>query len=260
MKSLDSQEQPDNDRLGISIGAARTFEESAWIKNSPQPIQGEPPEAWTAINRKFYRRLPKVELSNDENTNASAHLSEIFSLRHSCRQFSSDPISLQTLAALLNAVARVQGDDSKPRRTYPSAGMRWSTEWYLAAINITDLETGVYHYDAFTHSLETLQTQNPWDTISRAFEMQEISCPSAVIILTSTFPRSWIKYGARGSRFAHMETGAAAMCFDLAATEANLGTVWVGGFIDSVICELLDLNWDMELEAPMLCLAVGHLP
>jgi nitroreductase len=69
-----------------------------------------------------------------------------------------------------------------------------------------------------------------------------------------------MKYGARDSRFAHMETGAAAMCFDLAATEVNLCTVWVWGFIASVICELLDLNWDMELEAPMLCLAVGHLP
>ncbi|NEQ73669.1 MAG: SagB/ThcOx family dehydrogenase [Okeania sp. SIO2C9] len=259
-KKLYSENVSQDDRLGESITVARIFEEATQIESVSGLAEDSTPvpEAWTAINRKIYHRLPKVALNNSKTIKSSQKsLGEILPERYSCRRFSLKPICLEDLASILDSVART-GGDTLQQRVYPSAGMRWPIEWYIAAINVSGLESGVYHYNSFNHSLDVLALENPWNSLQDAFQMQDITCPSAIIILTSIFPRTWIKYGARGSRFAHMEAGAAAMCFDLAATEIELGVVWIGGFIDRIVADALDLNWDMELEMPTLCLAVGY--
>jgi SagB-type dehydrogenase family enzyme len=249
-------EQLGDDKLGTSITVARAAEEAAWIQSVSSRSSEFFPQAWTAINKKFYPRFPRVQLENVDNGKDSKHL-ETLENRHSCRQFTSAPISLETLTNLLGIVAKTRSGE-RPRRVYPSAGMRWPVEWYLAAINVESLDTGIYHYESFEHALELLRPGEHWQSLTKAFEMQDIDQPAAVLILTSAFHRSWIKYGARGSRFAYMEVGAAAMCLDLVATETNIGVVWLGGFVDSIVAELLDIDWQMELEAPVLCLALGH--
>lgn len=257
---LDSENISQHDLLGESITVARIFEEATRIESVGASSDDtlSIPEAWTAINRKIYHRLPKVTLNTSKITQPSSKsLREILLQRYSCRRFSVKAISLDDLASILDTVARTNGENLQ-QRVYPSAGMRWPIEWYIAAINVSGLDLGIYHYNSFNHSLEVLCIENPWNSLQDAFQMQDISCPAAVVILTSIFPRSWIKYGARGSRFAHMEAGAAAMSFNLAAIELELGVVWLGGFIDHIVADLLDLNWEMELEAPTLCLAVGH--
>jgi SagB-type dehydrogenase family enzyme len=261
-KILDSENISQDDLLGESITVARIFEEATRIESISASSEDmlSIPEAWTAINRKIYHRLPKVALNSSKIIQRSSKsLREIFLQRNSCRRFSLQAICIDDIASILDTVARTNGENENlQRRVYPSAGMRWPIEWYIAAINVSGLELGIYHYNSFNHSLEVLSLENPWHSLKDAFQMQDISCPAAVIILTSIFPRSWVKYGARGSRFSHMEAGAAGMSFDLAATEVELGVVWLGGFIDHIVADILDLNWEMELEAPTLCLAVGH--
>jgi SagB-type dehydrogenase family enzyme len=257
-KNTSDKDVSNNDLIGESITIARMFEESTRIESVSSTDTLSIPESWTAINQKIYHRLPKITLNRGKNIETSPKaLDEILSQRHSCREFSVEPISIYGLASILEAVARTSGQNLR-QRVYPSAGMRWPIEWYIAAINVSGLEPGTYHYNSFDHSLDILCVENPWDSLQDAFKMQDINRPAAVIILTSIFPRTWIKYGARGSRFSHMEAGAAAMSFDLAATELDLGVVWLGGFIDNIVADLLDLNWEMELEAPTLCLAVGN--
>lgn len=253
-----SKNNIENDQLGKKIEIARKFEETAKINYVYKANTGSTPEAWNSINRKEYPRFPKISLNETETeTEQNSIFLEVLNKRQSCRSFTSEPISIKKITMLLKTVAQTR-DREIPKKIYPSAGMRWPIEWYLAAINVSSLSSGIYHYESFTNSLELLQEGDPWPSLSQAFVMQEINCPAAVLILTSAFYRTWIKYGARGSRFAHMEAGAAAMCLDLIATEANLGVVWIGGFVDSIIFELLDLHWDMELEAPILCIALGY--
>jgi SagB-type dehydrogenase family enzyme len=70
--------------------------------------------------------------------------------------------------------------------------------------------------------------------------------------------RSMIKYAGRGYRYALFEAGGIAQTLDLVSRSRGLDVVWLGGFPDQEVAKLLDLNWEMEMEAPVLLLAVGR--
>jgi nitroreductase len=55
-----------------------------------------------------------------------------------------------------------------------------------------------------------------------------------------------------------MEIGAAAEALDLAATSRGLATLWLGGFTDEEIGDLLGVSPLHELEIPLLILALGY--
>jgi len=255
--NITDRQSKDNEPLGQGIQLAQAFEEATWIHDASSLQASYIPHSWTSINRKQYPRLPRVDLSGLRSPSQNSELSKVFEHRSSKRQFLPEPIALETLSTMLATVASTRNEEP-PSRVYPSAGLRWPIEWYLAAINVASLEAGVYHYESFDHQLETLKIGNPWNELAEALSMQSIDRPSALLILTSVFHRSWIKYGIRGSRYAYLEAGAAAMSLNIVAVEANIGVVWLGGFVDSSISKILDINWKMELETPVLCLALGH--
>lgn len=61
----------------------------------------------------------------------------------------------------------------------------------------------------------------------------------------------------RAYRYALLEAGALGQTVDLCCRDAGLETVWLGGFADESVQEFLDINWEMELEAPVLMICVG---
>lgn len=94
----------------------------------------------------------------------------------------------------------------------------------------------------------------------RRFGDERASSASLVVVLTSALYRSCLKYAGRGYRYALIEVGAVAQSIDLCCRAEGLGVCWLGGFADRAVAELLDVSWELELEAPILCLAIGPPP
>ena len=246
--------------LGIGIDCAQELErtiQTAAAHSELPDVAGPAPTAWTRRNIKSYPRLRTITLPEPQP--ARKPLAALLARRASCRHFSNEPVQLAAVSSALgNAVACRQGPDLS--RPYPSAGARWPVETYLLALNVARVQSGVYHYDATGHVLTVLQDELETQMVADCFPGQEINpLPQAMIVFTIVFPRTWIKYGQRGSRFAYQEAGAAAMALDLAAIAAGLSTIWLGGFDDVLLASLIDVNWELELEAATLTLGLGEM-
>jgi SagB-type dehydrogenase family enzyme len=250
---------------GAGLERARQLEESIRLASrhtphqTPADVDAEPPWSWTARHEKAFPRLPHVQLPGAPSASVeAAALTALLDRRVSTRHFADQPVNAEVLAWLLDTAGRATLGSGPGRRPYPSAGARFPVEWYVAACNVDGLNQGVYHASG-AGPLVRLTSGDPWPTLSAAFADQPlVGRPGLVVMLTAVLWRSWVKYGARGSRFAYLEAGAAAQCLDLAAVAAGLGVVWLGGFVDDTISALIDVNWEMELETPVLCVAVGH--
>lgn len=78
---------------------------------------------------------------------------------------------------------------------------------------------------------------------------------SFLIIITGIPDRSRIKYGERGYRYMLIEVGHLAQNICLLSDSFGLGTCPVGGFIETEIQSLLDI--DKVKEYPLYMLAIG---
>ena len=243
---------------GIGINAAQELERIIQTEAARSEIPAAsdpPPTAWTRRNVKSYPRLPRQELPAPQPTQEP--LAVLLARRVSCRHFSRAPLQLTALSSVLgNGMSTRQ--DRGLSRPYPSAGARWPIEAYLLPLHVDGLRRGVYHYDANGHALTVLDEGMGMRDVVDCFAVQEFDpLPQALVVLTAVFARTWTKYGARGSRFVYQEAGAVAMALDLAALALGLSTIWLGGFNDARLSGLLDLNWELELEAPTLTLGLG---
>ncbi len=76
-----------------------------------------------------------------------------------------------------------------------------------------------------------------------------------VIIVTTVFGRTLVKYGKRGWRYICFEAGHLAQNVHLVTTASGLKSCAIGGFLDEKVIELLDLDENSEI--PLYLLSVG---
>ncbi|MGI9518742.1 MAG: nitroreductase family protein, partial [Pirellulaceae bacterium] len=65
-----------------------------------------------------------------------------------------------------------------------------------------------------------------------------------VLCIAAVFLRSQKKYGPRGYRYVLLEAGHSAQNICLAATEQGLGSLCMGGYVDSILNRILGLTPD----------------
>ena len=259
--------EPSEATFRDGIGAAEGLEnlihqsglEAASASLTPPEESADMPEAWTSRNTKSYPRMPKVRLPRASIGEAEQQsLGNALDSRNSTRDFGETSIASARLGHVLDRSLSPREEGLS--RPYPSAGARWGLEVYLMVRKgDSDISSGVYHYQPDDHELALL-TETPTDAeLAKLLAVQRFTAlPPVLAIFTIAFPRLWAKYGARGSRFAYLEAGAAAMTLDLVSTASGLATLWIGGFDDGALMELLDLNFQMELESPVLRLGLGY--
>ena len=209
--------------------------------------------------RKRFPRLPSLPLPPaDEGTTT---LAQALQARLSTRSFDgSRQLLLPIIGAVLDrAVHAVEAGEERGHRPYPSAGARYPVEVYLLARSVEGLAPGVYYYDGHEHELVPL-LEGGTDDLGTIFCDVAVSDAQAVVVLAAAIYRSCLKYGGRGYRYPLLEAGAAAQCIDLSCREYGLGVCWLGGFSDRLLHELLDVSWELEMEAPVLAMAVGVVP
>jgi len=173
--------------------------------------------------------------------------------RHSTRSFRPDPLTLGEISQLLWAAQGVTHNGAF--RTAPSAGALYPLETYVVAGNVRDLPPGMYRYQPKKHQLLQVLAGNLRGALCKASLGQEAVCQApASIVFSAAFARTTGKYGKRGIRYGHMESGFAAQNASLQAVSLGLATVVIGAFDDQEVSRVLSLPAGEE---PMLIIPVG---
>lgn len=215
------------------------------------------PREWIDVALKTYPRQPKIPLPEADDC-LDVPLGVLLKRRRSRRSGTKGSVSLSGVGNLLANSFGITDDAQVPgsRRAYPSAGARFPVEAYVMALEVNDLPQGLYHYSAFEHCLERLGLDaNLTGEVRATFGFEWIAESCAVVILTAELSRSAVKYGERAYRFACLEAGHLAQNLLLAGEAALLACTVVGGFADSRLIRLLDLqNTD---EVPLATIVIS---
>jgi SagB-type dehydrogenase family enzyme len=175
-------------------------------------------------------------------------LEQALTRRRSIRDFTDDPVGIDTIGQLLWAAQGVT--DTEGHRTAPSAGALYPLEAYVAT------REGLFHYDPDSHRLVRAAAGDHRIAIARAAHDQDpVRSAPVVIVLAAVYERTAAKYGGRAERYVHMEAGHAAQNVLLQATALRLGAVPVGAFDDDALERALSLP---RLERPVYLIPVGH--
>ena len=174
--------------------------------------------------------------------------------RRSVREYSEEPVPLEKVAQLLWAAQGVTSD--RGYRTAPSAGALYPLELYLAAGEVENLEAGVYRYEPEGHALIPVSSGDVRSELQAAgLEQSSIGDAPAVIVIAAVYERTSGKYGERGTRYVHMETGCAAQNIYLQAVSLDLGTVFIGAFYDQDVQRILSMQKDHQ---PLAIMPLGN--
>ena len=141
-------------------------------------------------------------------------------------------------------------------RTAPSAGARFPLETYIIVFkNLPDIQAGVYHYDILHHRLDVLKKLDFNESNLREFIAYAWARKSTfMVILTSVFERSQMKYGERGYRYIHLEAGHVSQNFYLVSQALGLSCGAYTGVKDRYIEKLLDIDGYFESYIFSLCI------
>lgn len=218
------------------------------------------PKSWTTVHFKTYPRLNIIKLTKSFLKQEISLLSTLRN-RRSMRMFSGIPISAKDLSFLLlyssGIVNSGFGGLDESRRPYPSAGARYPLEIYPLVIHgDKDLKPGLYHYNVKQHFLEVILEENlkQW-LLESTGNFKPIIKVGVVVIITGVLDRTRMKYGNRGYRYALIEAGHMAQNLLLLATGLGMANLAIGGYIDSKVTELLDL--ELVKEVPLYMVAIG---
>jgi SagB-type dehydrogenase family enzyme len=178
-------------------------------------------------------------------------LFDLLKSRRSRREFSSEPLTLSQLSALLWATQGVHSiirDGFATLRTVPSGGSRHPFETYVAAIDVIGLAAGSYRYVATAHKL--LPVGNPPDLragVSRACAGQESASTAPAVFFWSAVPyRSEWRYAVAAHKTIAQDSGHVCQNLYIACEALGLGTVAVGAYSQKDADSLLGLDGSEE--------------
>ena len=121
------------------------------------------PETYKSYSSSRTIQLPEVPKG------ATMDFASALRRRKSIRTFSIQPLSKVDLAFLLWASTGIQRiEHGYEFRTAPSAGALYPIETYIAANNVQDLESGIYHYNIKSHLLEEIKTGKFGEALAHA--------------------------------------------------------------------------------------------
>jgi SagB-type dehydrogenase family enzyme len=184
-------------------------------------------------------------------------LEEAIKARRSVRSYSAKALSLEQVSQILWAGQGIT-DERGFKRAAPSAGALYPLELYLAVKDggVKGLSGGVYHYIAQEHKLELVKKSDENSALARAAlgQMWMAKAP-VMMVLACEYPRTMRKYGQRGIRYVHIETGLAAENILLQAEALGLCTCPVGAFQDEEAGGVINLSATGQ---PLLILTIGY--
>jgi SagB-type dehydrogenase family enzyme len=181
---------------------------------------------------------------------------ETLKARRTVRLFASRSLDLPQVSQLLWATDG--SSDPRGLRTAPSAGATYPLEIYLVAgeQSVTGLAPGVYRYRPGDHTLElTLKGDHRVQVAQASLNQSWMAAAPVMVVLAAEFSRCTARYGQRGIRYTHMESGHAGQNLFLQAEALGLAAGIVGAFEDQLLHRSLGLPQE---QVPLLVMPVGY--
>jgi SagB-type dehydrogenase family enzyme len=176
--------------------------------------------------------------------------------RRSLRNFTDKPITMADVSQILWAAQGIT-EETYGLRTAPSAGALYPLELYIAVSNVNELSPGLYKYKPQNHTIKKINEGDKRTDISNASLQQDaIENSSAIVIITSVFERTAVKYGKRAERYVHIEVGHVGQNIYLQSLSLGLGTVMIGAFNDDALKKVLALP---KNENPLAIMPLGRI-
>ncbi|HEV2730675.1 MAG TPA: SagB/ThcOx family dehydrogenase, partial [Terriglobales bacterium] len=136
-------------------------------------------------------------------------------------------------------------------------GARHPSEVYLAALKVSGLPPGLYHYNTRSHSLECLH-KGPMQekAVQYCAGNVLVKDAAALFLMTAVFSRSMWKYRfARAYRVVLLDAGHLCQTFCLTATWLGLAPFCTAALNDSLIEK--DLGLDGTVDSVLYAAAAG---
>ncbi len=205
---------------------------------------------------KEYPRMPRIELPAPETLtlplSEALHNRASFSVCEDSRQFSSGELG----SLLGNAL----GMRTAMRRQYPSGGGLFPIETYLIGTVLERYPSGVFHYHPKAHALEFLWETSPSFTMAEIIRAGDTPFAPILVIFTSVWSRSSVKYAELAYAHGLIEAGHMAENILLAATALGIHARPLAGFYDEAVSTLLDLPKDIEQPVYGVLLCPSAMP
>jgi SagB-type dehydrogenase family enzyme len=188
-------------------------------------------------------KLPSPQLKG------KVSLEETILRRRAVRRYRSEPLGLSQLSQILWSAQGITG--TREFRAAPSAGATYPLEIFVfvGKQGVIDSETkqapeelqaGIYHYEADSHSLSLHKLADLRPDLARATLDQEFIIDAPVdIVICALYHRTSYRYGRRGERYVHIEVGHVGENIHLQAVALGLATVEVGAFHDEEVRKVL---------------------
>ncbi|MBI1858257.1 MAG: SagB/ThcOx family dehydrogenase [Candidatus Melainabacteria bacterium] len=156
---------------------------------------------------------------------------------------------LSQILYLANGVTAIipYADSPFYMRAAPSAGGLYPTEIYVLASSFPGLKDGIYNYQVKKHSLALIKEGDFKNQIQHAcFDHPILQESNLLLIATGVFVRSSWRYQDRAYRRICLDTGHVIGNINLASYFYGYKAYNIGGFIDSAINSLLELDEEEE--------------
>jgi SagB-type dehydrogenase family enzyme len=196
-------------------------------------------------------------------------LTAVIESRHSQRRHGRDPITAVQVGELLYRTARARfvgahapggfpgargsstADEGTGRgdRLYPRGGASSELELYLAVRDCAGLESGVYHYDPFAHSLGTVDAdRGAWQELLGSARMAVGADDPPQVLITMTARFRHLSWGLEESayRLVLMNAGALMQSLYLVSTAMCLAPCAIGAAGLHVAARALGIDWRLE--------------
>jgi SagB-type dehydrogenase family enzyme len=181
---------------------------------------------------------------------AGADLETAIRNRQSRRLFREQAITLDELAFLLWATQGVRRmlDRRAAFRTVPSAGARHALETYVAAIDISGLEKGIYRYLPFEHQLlfEFSEKQIERKIVEASLGQTFVGQAPLVFIWTAIPSRMEWRYGLAAHKLIALDAGHVCQNLYLACEAIHAGCCAVAAYHQQLCDQLLRLDGKEE--------------
>ncbi|MBZ9784644.1 SagB/ThcOx family dehydrogenase [Pseudomonas sp. REP124] len=215
--------------------------------------------------------LEQVELELLELPKASVmerSITDVLLDRKTCRTFTGEAISLETLSTILyltlgylhereKDIEEIVAKAFRARRSSPSGGGLNACEGFLYVQNVIGLKPGIYSYHPRKNAISFVNPL-PCENLGQLLCGQHFvnNLPFGLFI-TCRFDKLWWKYEhSRAYRMAYVEAGHISQTFQLVATSMGLNTWLTGALTDDQVEALLGL--ECSTEQPLFFVGCGR--
>lgn len=188
--------------------------------------------------------------------NKDSKIIELLYERKSRREYIKKQIPFDEFSRIIWSTVGINIDGtSGPTRTAPSAGATNPLVIYISVTNVAALEKGLYKYLPEQHALKYIIKEDISNSLAKAaLNQKAVREAPANLIITANYSNTTNRYGNRGIKYVHIESGTAAQNALLTIQNQGMGGAIIGAFENKKVQKIMG----NISEEPLIILPFGY--